>query len=114
MDALWEKARENVRLANAVVGDGTPDDAKRALTTKMHATMGTVLAKLREERKRKRDGQTEPDLSDARLSKLAASTDHLPLRDYERLLHIVPRLVNVVTASPPFFSFQRNSHNAHS
>ena len=103
MDALWERAKENIRLANAVVVDGTPDDAKRALRTKMHATMGAVLTKLREERKRKRDGQTEPDLSDARLSELAAYTDHLPLRDYERLLHIVPRLVNVVTVSPSCF-----------
>ena len=100
MDEVWARAKDNIRLANVVVDDASNASTKQAVKTRMHETMQSVLAKCRVERKRKRENQPVPDLSDERLSALATYTDHLPLEDYDRLLHIVPRLVNVVTASP--------------
>ena len=59
--------------------------------------MQRVVCGLRSARKRHLETQEETDLSDARLSKLAKFTDGLPLLSYEKILHLTPRLVNVVT-----------------
>lgn len=109
MDAVWARAKANIRLANVVVGESTSNDTKKVVKAKMQETMEAVLAKCRAERKRKRDSEPIQDLSDERLSALAVYTDRLPLQDYDRLLHIVPRLVNVVTANPVLL----NSHTNH-
>ena len=93
MDDVWARARASVALANAAA----PEAGRAAHRAALHDAMQAVVGRCRAERKRKRDAQTERDLSDARLGELALYTDALPLRDYDRLLHIVPRLVNVVT-----------------
>ena len=59
--------------------------------------MDRVVSGLRNARKRQLETQCQTDLSDSRLSKLAKFTDGLPLASYEKIMHLTPRLVNVVT-----------------
>lgn len=97
MDEVWNRAKANIRLANVVVGEASSVQTKLAVQTRMLNAIEKVLEKCRSERKRKRDGERKRDVSDEKLSQLAVFTDHLPLKDYNLMLHIVPRLVNVVT-----------------
>lgn len=57
-----------------------------------------VVENMRQARKRARP-RVEEDVSDEALSKYARFTDKLKLVDYRPFLHLVPRLVNVVTVS---------------
>jgi len=60
--------------------------------------MKLVLAECREKRRKMDSGDGE-DTSDAALSRMARFTDKFNLKVYEKFLHYVPRLVNVVTVS---------------
>lgn len=52
--------------------------------------------------KRKRSQpSSEPDLSDAGLSKLARFSDALDLHRYRKFVHLIPRIVNVVRKKHP-------------
>ena len=59
-----------------------------------------VLDACRAERARRSELYLEDDISDAALSRGARFTDKFSLKSYERFLHYVPRLVNVVTVLP--------------
>lgn len=60
----------------------------------------TVLAACNRKRKAVTD-ESEALISDDALSKMARFTDKFKLKPYERFLHYVPRLVNVVTVCSP-------------
>lgn len=68
----------------------------------VHERVTTVVNACREERKRRR--VEDEELTDEHLSKLAKYTDKHNLVDYERFLHFVPRLVNIVRPLPPILA----------
>ena len=95
--AAWERLRREHRLANAAPETEAQADAVRArLREAVRATTSACAA----ERARLKALATEPDLSDAALERMARFCAGLPLADFEGLLHLVPRLVNVVTVRP--------------
>lgn len=86
--------KQNIHLANV----SHADPAKVATFQKTLQTYTSrVISTCRVYRKRVREAETIQDLSDEALSKAARFTDGFPLKNYDRLLHLCPRLVNVVT-----------------
>jgi len=84
MEGAWERFKVAVNRANT-----EHKDPKRAIEE--------VVAKARKRRAQARAAQTPLDLSDDAISSAARWTDRLPLANYDGMLHMVPRLVNVVT-----------------
>ena len=85
--------KHTICLANRVAST----DSASELQASLGRAVETSVQRCRAERKRKRATQTERDLSDEAIVRAAKWTDALPLNDYDGILHLVPRLVNVVT-----------------
>ena len=60
----------------------------------------TVLDACNAERRKAKAKAVKVDTSDEKLSSMARFTDRFKLKPYEKFLHYVPRLVNVVTVRP--------------
>lgn len=94
LDQEWKRFKRNVHLANVV-----PKTA--AETTTFHKLLAAatedIVGKCRGERKRQRDAEVEIDTSDDAILRAVQYTDSLPLGDFGNVLHLVPRLVNIVT-----------------
>lgn len=84
MEEAWKKFKTSVNRVNT-----EHKDPKRAIEE--------VVSKARKRRAQARTVSTQQDLSDAAISTAARWTDALPLANYEGILHMAPRLVNVVT-----------------
>ena len=96
--AEWDRFKRNVHLANAV--GPTPEAGAAAFRATLRAAVGDSVARCRAERKRARDAEAPRDASDAAIAHHAKFTDALPLASYDRILHLVPRLVNVRARRP--------------
>ena len=94
MEREWKRMKREIRMANQVPSNGVEADAFRA---ELQTEVRTVVAHCRAARKRKRESAPQIDTSDERLFEGARFTDHLPLANYENVLHLVPRLVNIVS-----------------
>ena len=101
MEAEWARVKRAVGLANTVVTPAAAAAAAAAppLRASLKRAADESIERCRVERKKQRARQTRKDLSDAAIARAAKWTDGLPLAEYEGILHLVPRLVNVVTAS---------------
>ena len=97
MDEIWQRVHRNILLSNTSLQDHSDDKTRECVGECLSQTYDDVIARCRASRKKKRDAEIPLDLSDENLSRMASLTDHLPLDDYDMLLHLVPRLVNVVT-----------------
>ena len=93
LDSEWTRMKRAIGLANAVA---SPNNAAAMRSALKRATEESV-DRCRAERKKQRAQQVPKDLSDEAIAKAAKWTDGLPLAEYEGILHLVPRLVNVVT-----------------
>jgi len=94
MEHEWARMKEGIALANQVHADDMQVDA---FHRKLKRAIHDVVDDCRAERTRARAEQPVVDLSDASMRDAAQFTDGLPLADYDGILHLVPRLVNVVT-----------------
>ena len=94
MEAAWAEMKVNISLANKI---NTNDAEVATFHDKLRGALHTAVTRCRAERKRKASSAHAADLSDDTLRKAARFTDGLPLADYASILHLVPRLVNVVT-----------------
>ena len=92
--AAWKKLQREYHLANAAPETEEQADAMRE---RIIEAMRTTTSGCIEERARLNALETPFDLSDASLARMARFCVALPLADFEGLLHLVPRLVNVVT-----------------
>lgn len=95
MEAEWERMKRGIALANQ---PNTTKEAVEAFHASLKRARDEVVADCRAERKRARAKQSSADLSDASMRAAARFTYNLPLANYDGILHLVPRLVNVVTA----------------
>ena len=86
--------KTNISLANKI---NTTDTEVATFHEKLQGAVQTSVDKCRVERKRKVAAVQPADLSDDTLRASARFTDGLPLANYDGILHLVPRLVNVVT-----------------
>jgi hypothetical protein len=94
MEAAWSEMKVNISLSNKINGN---DAEVAAFHDKLCAAVQTAVTRCRTERKRKAASAPVVDLSDGTLCAAARHTDRLPLANYDGILHLVPRLVNVVT-----------------
>ena len=94
MEKAWERAKRSIVLGNSV-RDGSQATQNAVFQRALDETVVDVVDRCRRQRKRKRAQETQRDLSDEAISRLASYTDGLPLADYDGLLELVPRLVNV-------------------
>ena len=94
MEHEWRLMKEGIALANQVHSD---DAQVGGFHRKLKRAIRDAVDDCRTERKRARADQPVVDLSDASMRDAAQFTDSLPLADYDGILHLVPRLVNVVT-----------------
>ena len=94
MEHEWRLMKEGIALANQVHSD---DAQVGGFHRKLKRAIRDAVDDCRAERKRARADQPVVDLSDASMRDAAQFTDSLPLADYDGILHLVPRLVNVVT-----------------
>lgn len=94
MEAEWARMKRGIALANQ---PNTTKEAVAAFHASLKRARDEVVADCRAERKRARAKQSSADLSDASMRAAAQFTDNLPLANYDGILHLVPRLVNVVT-----------------
>jgi TATA-box binding protein (TBP) (component of TFIID and TFIIIB) len=94
MEAAWVEMKRNISLANRT----NKTEAEVAdFQAELKESIDSVVALCRVERKRKREMATLVDISDEAICRAASFTDDLPLANYCGILHLVPRLVNVVT-----------------
>ena len=96
MDAAWARLKADVAFAQRAVA---PDDAEGAAATRAEllAAIEAVTARCREERAAQKASEQPEDLSDEALVAAARFVDHVPLAPFANVLHLTPRLVNVVT-----------------
>jgi len=94
MEREWKRMKREIRMANQVPSNAAEAAAFRA---DLQAGVRAVVEHCRAARKRKRESALVVDTSDERLFEGARFTDHLPLANYENVLHLVPRLVNIVS-----------------
>ena len=94
MEVEWARMKRGIALANQ---PNTTKDEVEAFHTNLKRARDEVVADCRAERKRARAKRQATDLSDASMRAAAQFTDNLPLANYDGILHLVPRLVNVVT-----------------
>ena len=95
MDEAWSRAKRAVRLASA---NPCAENAS-SLKADLERFAEDVVERCRAERARARALEVPVDLSDEAVIAAAKWSNRLPLRDYDGLLHHVPRLVNVVTCA---------------
>jgi TATA-box binding protein (TBP) (component of TFIID and TFIIIB) len=94
MEDAWVELKRGISLANRLnKTDGELAEFHSQLNTALHS----AVTRCRVERKRKLAEAPELDLSDECVLRAARFTDHLPLANYGQILHLTPRLVNVVT-----------------
>ena len=96
MEEAWAELKQGVSLANRL---NKTDDELVEFHTELEAALRSAVARCRHERKRKLAEAPKLDLSDESVLRAARFTDHLPLADYAEILHLCPRLVNVVTCA---------------
>tara|TARA_B110000977_G_scaffold194774_1_gene271991 strand:- start:2958 stop:3242 length:285 start_codon:yes stop_codon:yes gene_type:complete len=94
MDAAWGEMKVGISLANKV---NTTDAEVAAFRDQLRTAVGTAVTRCRAERKRKVADACVTDLSDDAVRTAARFTDAMPLANYDGILHLVPRLVNVVS-----------------
>ena len=94
MEAEWTRMKAAIALVNQA---NTTKAEVEAFHASLKRARDEVVADCRAERKRARAKQSSADLSDASMRAAAQCTDNLPLANYDGILHLVPRLVNVVT-----------------
>ena len=92
----WDSLKHTLALANS-----TRETTSEQFGAELRSAMVRTVEKCRSSRKRERAKETDRSISDTELSKLARFTDALPFANYEGVLHLVPRLVNVVTVRVP-------------
>ena len=93
MDEEWLRMKRSIGLANSIYTEANAS----ALKESTKRAIENVVDRCRVQRKRARALETPKDLSDEAICRAAKWTDRLPLRDYDNVLHLCPRLVNVVT-----------------
>jgi hypothetical protein len=94
IDAEWVRMKRAIHLANTVSSTDEQAGAFKAMLTR---SADRTVNRCRIERKRIRDAETPRDTSNEAIRRAARFTDGLPLDNYNGILHLVPRLVNVVT-----------------
>lgn len=94
MEAAWSEMKVNISLSNKINAN---DAEVSTFHEKLRAAMHTAVTRCRRERKRKSAGAPAMEVSDEMLCLAARHTDRLPLANYDGILHLAPRLVNVVT-----------------
>ena len=94
MEAAWSEMKVNISLSNKI---NTNDAEVSTFHEKLRAAMHTAVTRCRKERKRKSAGAPAMEVTDEMLCLAARHTDRLPLANYDGILHLAPRLVNVVT-----------------
>ena len=97
MEAEWARVKRAVDLANTVVTATAAAGTEPPLRASLKRATAESVERCRAERKKQRAQQARKDLSDAAIAKAAKWTDGLPLAEYRGIMHLVPRLVNVVT-----------------
>ncbi|MBN37123.1 MAG: hypothetical protein CMI29_01520 [Opitutae bacterium] len=95
MEEAWAEMKRNISLANRV---NKSNEEVASFHVELKKALHLAVTWCRVERKRKRTETLKPDLSDESVLHAARFTDNLPLADYAGILHLAPRLVNVVTA----------------
>ena len=100
MEAEWERMKRGIALANQC---NTTKAEVEAFHCSLKRGRDEAVADCRTERRIARAKKQTVDLSDASMRAAAQCTDNLPLANYDGILHLVPRLVNVVTVrlNPP-------------
>tara|TARA_B110000211_G_scaffold163949_1_gene185100 strand:- start:189 stop:1181 length:993 start_codon:yes stop_codon:yes gene_type:complete len=94
MEEAWCELKASISLANRInKSEGEIAD----FNTKLKASLKLAVARCRSERKRKLAEAPVLNLDDESMRRAARYTDNLPLADYGHILHLVPRLVNIVT-----------------
>ena len=96
MEAAWTDLKNGISLANRL---NKTDEELAEFHTELKAALHSAVSRCRLERKRKLAEAPKLDLSDESVLRAARFTDHLPLADYAEILHLCPRLVNVVTCA---------------
>ena len=94
MEEAWAEMKRNISLANRV---NKSKEEVASFHAELKDALHSAVTRCRLERKRKRAEAFKPDLSDESVVHAARFTDDLPLADYTGILHLAPRLVNVVT-----------------
>ena len=94
MEEAWAEMKRNISLANRV---NKSKEEVASFHAELKGALHSAVTRCRLERKRKRAEASKPDLSDESVVHAARFTDDLPLADYTGILHLAPRLVNVVT-----------------
>ena len=97
MEDAWERSKQAIVLGNAVDTSAKTNADPAVFQQILRSTIREVVGTCNAARKRARALEKKRDLSDAQLSKRARHTDHLPLLSFQKIMHLVPRLVNVVT-----------------
>ena len=95
MELAWSEMKRDISLANKI---NTTEAEVVTFHEKLRDAVHTAVSRCRVERKRKVAAIQPTDLSDDTLRAAARYTDGLPLANYDGILHLVPRLVNIVTA----------------
>jgi len=96
MEDAWAELKSSISLANRL---NKTDEELAEFHSQLKTALRSAVTRCRTERKRKLAQAPQLDLSDESVLRAARFTDHLPLADYAQILHLCPRLVNVVTAS---------------
>ena len=86
--------KDSIALANKINEDTSKVEAFHG---KLKRAIDSVVTDCRTERKITRSKEAAVDLSDSSMQNAAQFTDNLPLANYDGILHLVPRLVNIVT-----------------
>ncbi len=94
MEQAWAELKQGVSLANRL---NKTDEELAEFHAELETALHSAVTHCRAERKRKLAEAPQLDLSDKSMLRAARFTDHLPLADYAQILHLTPRLVNVVT-----------------
>ena len=96
MEVEWTRMKAAITLANQC---NTTKAEVEEFHRKLKRERDEVVTNCRNERKCARAKKPTVDLSDASMRAAARFTDNLPLANYDGILHLTPRLVNVVTVS---------------
>tara|TARA_B110000858_G_scaffold150862_1_gene171724 strand:- start:7295 stop:8404 length:1110 start_codon:yes stop_codon:yes gene_type:complete len=94
MEDAWVEMKRDISLANKT---NKTSESSTNFRKDLQSAMNRVVASCRVERKRKFDAAEVLDLSDETILKAARFTDNFALANYCGILHLVPRLVNIVT-----------------
>tara|TARA_Y100000589_G_scaffold284987_1_gene284214 strand:+ start:189 stop:494 length:306 start_codon:yes stop_codon:yes gene_type:complete len=96
MEDAWAEMKRNISLANRL---NKTDEEVAGFHSELKEALHSAVTRCRFERKRKRAETPKPNLSDESMLHAARFTDNLPLADFAQILHLTPRLVNVVTCA---------------